>query len=137
MPLSDAFTPGGCYLDSATYGLPPVSAQVAIRQATDHWAAGTYDPLDADAAIARARAAFARLHGVAADTIAIAPQVSPLVATVAAGLPAGARVLTAEGDFTSLLFPFAAAGARVEAVPLAGLAEAIDAAVDVVAVSAV
>ncbi|MGH2915113.1 MAG: aminotransferase class V-fold PLP-dependent enzyme [Solirubrobacteraceae bacterium] len=137
--LSAEFDPAGCYLDSATYGLPPRAAVAALHEVTQQWAVGNYDPGAAEDAIARARASFARLHGVGAGEVAIGHQVSPLVAAIAAGLPRGARVLTAEGDFSSLLFPFAAAaaGADVRATGLDALAGSIDSRTDVVAVSAV
>jgi selenocysteine lyase/cysteine desulfurase len=135
--LSSEFTPAGAYLDSATYGLPPARAVNALTSATAQWADGTYDPLSCDAAVARTRDSFARMHGVLPTDVAIGHQVSPLVAAVAGGLPAGALVLTTDGDFTSLLFPFVAAGAHVEAVPLERLADAVDSRTDVVAVSAV
>src|SRR5579859_2840647 len=108
--LSAEFSPEGTYLDTACYGLPPARALSALDEVTAAWAAGSYEPLAADDAIARARAAFARLHGVPATAVAIGHQVSPMVGLVAASLPPRARVLCAEGDFTSLLFPFLAAG---------------------------
>lgn len=46
-------------------------------------------------------------------------------------------MLGVEQEFTSLIFPFMAAGAAVELVPLDRLAEAVEARTDVVAVSAV
>jgi selenocysteine lyase/cysteine desulfurase len=46
-------------------------------------------------------------------------------------------VLAAEGDFTSLLFPFLASGCDLRTVPLEQLAEALDGRTDLVAVSAV
>jgi selenocysteine lyase/cysteine desulfurase len=135
--LSSAFTPSGHYLDTATYGLAPGSAVAELQAVTAQWAAGTYDPLSCDAVLARARATFARLVDAEPADVAIGHQVSPLVAAVAGSLPPGSRVLAAEGDFTSLLFPFAAAGHELHAVELHRLAEAIDARTDVVAVSAV
>jgi hypothetical protein len=51
--------------------------------------------------VARARASFARLHGVDTGDVAIGHHVSPLVWLVAGSLPRGARVLAAEGNFTS------------------------------------
>jgi selenocysteine lyase/cysteine desulfurase len=137
MLLPEEFEPAGCYLDSATYGLPPASALRELSAVTAAWAAGTYDPLTCDDAVARARGAFARMHNVASADVAIGHQVSPLVGVIAASLAKGARVLAAEGDFTSLLFPFLAAGCDVRTVPLDGLAQAIDAHTDLVAVSAV
>jgi selenocysteine lyase/cysteine desulfurase len=135
--LRCAFAPAGVYLDSATYGLPPTAAVEALAAVTADWASGSYDPVGCDAAVARARGSFARLHGVGAADVAIGHQVSPLVGLVAGSIPPGARVLVAEGDFTSLLFPFLAAGCAVESVALERIAEAIDSRTDLVAVSAV
>jgi selenocysteine lyase/cysteine desulfurase len=137
MLLPDEFEPQCCYLDSATYGLPLASSLRELSAATSAWAAGTYNPLTCDDAVSRSRGAFARMHGVSAADVAIGHQVSPLVAVIAGSLPRGARVLAAEGDFTSLLFPFLAAGCEVRSVPLAELAEAVDDRTDLVAVSAV
>jgi selenocysteine lyase/cysteine desulfurase len=137
MLLPHEFRPDCCFLDSATYGLPLASALAELSALTADWAAGTYNPVDCDEAIARARGAFARMHGVAASDVAIGHQVSPLVGVVAASLPRGTRVLAAEGDFTSLLFPFLSAGCELTTVPLEQLAEAIDADTGLVAVSAV
>jgi selenocysteine lyase/cysteine desulfurase len=88
--------------------------------------------------VAEARATFARLHGVDAEDVAVGPQVSPLVGVVAASLAPGTRVLCAEEDFTSVLFPFLAQrDLHVDLVPLDRIVEAIDARTDLVAVSAV
>jgi selenocysteine lyase/cysteine desulfurase len=178
--LSSAFHPTGTYLDSATYGLAPDTALAQLMAVTAQWAAGTYDPLACDEAVASARATFARLHKVDTSDVAIGHQVSPLVSMVAGGLAGrpgrgwagegrgwagndralagdgggrageggegsgravgrgpGPRVLVAEGDFTSLLFPFLAVGCTLLTQPLERLAEAVDAGTDVVAVSAV
>jgi selenocysteine lyase/cysteine desulfurase len=77
---------------------------------------------------------------VDAGDVAIGPQVSPFHALVALSVPSGGRVVCAEEDFTSLLFPFLAArdrGVRVDLVPLDRVPDAIDASTSVVAVSAV
>jgi selenocysteine lyase/cysteine desulfurase len=137
MLLPDEFHPQCCYLDSATYGLPLASALEELTAQTAAWAAGTYNALTCDDAVARARGAFARMHGVSPSDVAIGHQVSPLVAVLAGSLPRGARVLAADGDFTSLLFPFLAAGCEVRTVALEQIAEAIDDRTDLVAVSAV
>ena len=60
-----------------------------------------------------------------------------MVGLIAASLPPRARVLAAEGDFTSLLFPLLAAGCDVRTIPLERLADAVDSRTDLVAVSAV
>lgn len=88
----------------------------------------------------RSRVMLAELLGVPVGTIALGSTVSELVALLAAALPAGSRVLTATGDFTSLLFPWAVQSARgIETieVPLSELADRIDAQTSAVAVSLV
>ncbi len=131
------FQPTGVYLDSATYGLPPKVALRVLSAVTAAWASGRYDPVSCDQAVAGARSAFARVHSVPAEQVAIGHQVSPLVGLIAASMPPRARVLAAEGDFTSLLFPLLAAGCDVRTVPLERLADAVDSRTDLVAVSAV
>ncbi len=134
--LRNEFQPTGVYLDSATYGLPPNAALQALSAVTAAWATGRYDP-SCDQAVRRARSTFARLHSVSAADVAIGHQVSPMVGLIAATLPPRARVLAAEGDFTSLLFPLLAAGCDVRTIPLKRLADAVDNRTDLVAVSAV
>ncbi len=59
---------------------------------------------------------------------------------IAANLPDGSEVLTATGDFTSILFPFYAQsgrGIRVREVPLDRIAECVTSRTTLVAVSAV
>jgi selenocysteine lyase/cysteine desulfurase len=135
--LRHQFQPVGVYLDSATYGLPPKVALRALSAVTAAWASGRYDPVSCDQAVGRARSTFARLHRVPAADVAIGHQVSPIVGLIAASLPPRARVLAAEGDFTSLLFPLLAAGCDVRMIPLDQLADAVDSRTDLVAVSAV
>ncbi|WP_030170972.1 aminotransferase class V-fold PLP-dependent enzyme [Spirillospora albida] len=132
------FTAGVTYLNTATYGLPPKAAHEAALAVERDRAAGRIEPVAMDAVIAHCRDAFGRLVGVPPERIAIGSQASYFVGLVAASLPAGARVVVAEGDFTSVLFPFLARPELdVRAVPLDGLVEAIDGRVDLVAVSAV
>jgi selenocysteine lyase/cysteine desulfurase len=135
--LRHEFAPAGVYLDTATYGLPPTQALSELAARTEAWARGTYDPTTCDRAVERARGAFARLHGVTPADVAIGHQVSAMVGVIAASLPRRARVLAAEGDFTSLLFPLLAAGCELRTVPLERLAEAVRAGDDAVALSAV
>ncbi len=140
MLAPDAFHPVPGYLDTATLGLPPRAAADAVRRAVDAWQAGTASARGFDVDVGRARRAFARLvHADPAD-VAVGAQLSAFAGTVAAALPPGARVLVAEGDFTSVLFPFLAQevrGVQVRAVPLAALPEAVEARDALVAVSAV
>ncbi|NYJ24474.1 selenocysteine lyase/cysteine desulfurase [Leifsonia shinshuensis] len=125
----DAFAAGAGYLAACTQGLPTRATVEATRADLERWARGEATPADYDVAISRARAAFARLAGVAVDDIAIGSQASVLASLIAAAAPDGAVVLCPEGDFASVVAPFQAQahrGVRVREVPLAGLADAID-----------
>jgi selenocysteine lyase/cysteine desulfurase len=141
--LADAqrqFSPEGAYLNTATYGLPPRAAFTALAAAGDEWRHGRTGFHGWDRSVGAARASFARLAGVGEGDVAIGPAASVFAGLVAAALPAGARVLCAEGDFTSVLFPFLAQeqrGVGVDLVPLERLPEALGAEHDLVAVSAV
>ena len=128
------------YLDTATYGLPPVAAVEAGHRALDEWADGSglwrvwNDAADAG------RRSFAALVGVDPGSVAIGPAASTLLALVVASLPDTAEVLVAEEDFTALLFPFLAQtsrGVTVRPVPLTALADAVTERTTVVAWSAV
>ena len=134
------FSPEGAYLNTATYGLPPLGAVEAIRAGEEEWRHGRTGFHGWDSAVGVARASFARLAGVDVSDVAIGPAVSPFAGLVAASLPAGARVLLAEEDFTSVLFPFLAQesrGVTADLVPAGRLPEALGAEHDLVAVSAV
>jgi selenocysteine lyase/cysteine desulfurase len=70
----------------------------------------------------------------------VGSQVSVFAGLIAAALPAGSEVLTAAGEFTSIVFPFLAQarrGVRVREVPLEHLADAVSPRTALVAVSAV
>jgi selenocysteine lyase/cysteine desulfurase len=134
------FSPEGAYLNTATYGLPPRAAFEALERAADEWRHGRRSFEGWDMSVGRARAAFACIAHVDPADVAVGAQVSPFVGLVAVSLPRGARVLCAEGDFTSLLFPFLVQeerGVSVRSAPPHRLAEATDADTDVVACSAV
>jgi len=143
MEIADArplFSPEGTYLDTATYGLPPRTAFEDFETAADEWRHGRTEFHGWDESVARARAAFAQLARVDAGDVAVGSAVSAFAGLVATALPAGARVLCVEGDFTSVLFPFlvqAPRGVTVELVPLERLAEALAPHHDLVAFSSV
>jgi selenocysteine lyase/cysteine desulfurase len=114
------------YLNSASIGIPPAAAVDAVRSAVGAWAAGRAHPADFDGAVAAARAGFAALVGFPVGRVALGATASSLVGLIAAGVPDGARVLVAEGDFTSLTWPFAVQGRRgvvVDEAPLERLAD--------------
>ena len=135
--LAAQFAPEGTYLNTATYGLPPRAALDALDATIDEWRHGRTGFDRWDRFTGRARAAFARIHEVPEERVAVGPQVSMFVGIVAASLPPGSRVLAAEGDFTSAFFPFLARGHDVRFAPLERLAEAIEPGDAMVTVSAV
>ena len=143
LSIADAqalFSPDTAWLNTASYGLPPRPSWDAMQAAAAEWRHGRCGFDDWDRSVGTARASWARLHGVDPADVAIGSQVSPFVGLVAAALPTGARVLAAEEDFTSVLFPLLAQqarGVRTRLVALDDLAAAIDDATDLVAVSAV
>lgn len=136
----ELFSPTGTYLDSATYGLPPRPVRERLATVLGEWRDGTGDWVEWSGSAERARASFARLVGVPAEDVAVGATVSELTGLVAASLPDGAKVLTAEGDFSSVPMPFAIhrpRGVTVRAVPLERLVEAVDADTALIAVSVV
>jgi selenocysteine lyase/cysteine desulfurase len=136
VPTSD-FPGAARYLNTASIGLPPSQAVAAMQAELDDWVAGRSRAPAYDAVVARARATWARLHGVDPKYVAIGPQVSYFAGLVAASLP-GAEVVTYEKDFASLLYPLLArADLRMRFVPLERVADSIGEDTALVAVSAV
>jgi len=140
--LEDAqrlWQPETLYLNTASYGLPPGPAWDEFQSVLADWRHGRTSWEGWGDYTESARASFARLVGVPVERIAIGANTSTMVGLVAASLPDGARVLSAEPEFTSLLWPFLAQqrGIEVECVPVPRLAESVDARTDVVALSAV
>lgn len=114
------------YLAAATMGLPPRQTVEALRRDLDGWFAAECSPADYDETVARTRASYARLVGVDSSRVAIGSQTSVLVSVVANAVPAGAEVLCATGDFSSVVFPFLQRGdISVRSVPLDELAASI------------
>jgi selenocysteine lyase/cysteine desulfurase len=139
--LADArreFSPETVYLNTAAYGLPPRSAFEAHAAVLDEWRHGRTGWYEWVESVDATRALFARMVGVATEDVAVGTQVSAFVALVALSLEPGARVVCAEDDFTSVLFPFLARGdLRVELVPLTEVPNRITEGTALVAVSAV
>jgi selenocysteine lyase/cysteine desulfurase len=131
--------PEGVYLNTASFGLPPRPAWDALQAALADWRAGRTSWEHWGDATEAARASFARLCRVPVDQVTVGGSVSGLVGLVAASIPDGARVISTEQEFTSVLWPFMAQGRGIEVscVPVSRLAEAIDARTDLVAFSAV
>ncbi len=114
------------YLAVASMGLPPRSAVEALTADLAAWAHADRDPQGYDPVIARTRSSYASLVGVPVSRIAIGSQTSALTSMVAAAVPAGAEVLLAHGDFSSIMFPFEQRpDIRVRVVPLEALADSV------------
>lgn len=140
MDVAGQFDADPGYLNTATVGVPPRSTVDAVNRAVEGWARGRLGGPDFDPYVARSRAAFARLVGVDTSRVAVGATASGLIGLIAASIPDGAEVLVAEGDFTSLLYPFAAQahrGVTLRAVPLAAIADEVIDSTTLVAVSAV
>ena len=132
------FTAGSRYLNTASVGIPPTAAANALRVCVDDWESGRVDPVSFDRVVDRARELFGSLVGTATDSVAVVNQASLVSGLVASSLPDGAHVLCAEGDFTSVLYPFLIdQRLKVSIVPLNQLIAEITDDVDLVAVSAV
>ncbi len=138
----ELFSPasGLTYLDSATYGLPPQPTLDALQAALVYWQGGTahwIDDWDQEAEVCRQL--FARLIHSKTEEVSLMPAVSVASGIVASAVPRGGEVLVAEGDFTSISYPFLAAAERgeltVREAPLAMLADAVEDQTALVAVS--
>jgi selenocysteine lyase/cysteine desulfurase len=84
----------------------------------------------------RARELFSRMVGVPASRVAAGATVSELVGLIAGSLAPG-EIVAAEGEFTSLLWPWLARGYSLRSVPLGGLADAVQGTTSVVVASVV
>ncbi|MEU8351858.1 aminotransferase class V-fold PLP-dependent enzyme [Streptomyces sp. NPDC048845] len=132
------FAPTTTYLNTATAGLLPGRTAAALRDALDDAVSGRPTPGAGFPSVAEARASFARLAGVAPERVSVAAAVATHVGLIAASLRAGAEVLVADGDFSSLVNPFAVRGdLKLRSVPLEDLAAAVRPGTDLVAVSSV
>ena len=134
----ELWAPAGVYCNTASYGLPPRPAWEALQAVLGDWRGGRTSWEPWGQSTEGARAAFARLVGVPLDRVAVGATVSELVGTVVTALPAGARVVVPDVEFTSLLFPLLVQSRLdVRTVPVAELADAVAEGADAVAFSAV
>jgi selenocysteine lyase/cysteine desulfurase len=130
--------PAGVYVNTASYGLPPRPAWEELQAALADWRGGRTSWEPWDASTARARAAFARIVGAPLERVAVGATVSELMGSLVTALPAGARVVVPEVEFTSTLFPLLVQERlTVELVGVAALPDAVAAGADAVAFSAV
>jgi selenocysteine lyase/cysteine desulfurase len=141
MRIADArelWTPAGVYCNTASYGLPPRPAWDALQAVLADWQGGRTSWEHWGESTDASRAAFARLVGVDAARVAVGSTVSELVGSAVTALPAGARVVVPDIEFTSLLFPLLVQSRLdVRTVPVAEVADAVAEGADAVAFSAV
>jgi selenocysteine lyase/cysteine desulfurase len=143
MKLAEAqelFDAESVYLNTASYGLPPRTAFEELVSVLADWRGGrtSWEPWAETAE--SARAAFARLIGVAPSDVAIGTTVSHLVGLAAGSLPDGAHVVAPAEEFTSNLWPFLVhedRGVTVTTAPAESLSSAIDSSTMAVAFSSV
>jgi selenocysteine lyase/cysteine desulfurase len=134
----ELWEPTGVYCNTASFGLPPRPGWEALQSALADWHAGRTSWEGWGETTEAARASFARLAGAPVQHVAVGATVSELMGAVVTALPAGARVVVPDIEFTSTLFPLLVqARLDVRTVPPDRLAEAVADGADAVAFSAV
>ncbi|MFE7467231.1 aminotransferase class V-fold PLP-dependent enzyme [Streptomyces sp. NPDC057499] len=134
----DEFAPTKTYLNTASCGLLPRRTLAAVTALARSLADGRPDGSGDFAVVEAARDRFARLAGVDADRVAVGGSVSVHVGLIAASLPPGAEVLAPQGEFSSVVTPFAVRGdLRTRYVPLERMAESVGPDTALVALSSV
>lgn len=114
------------YLAVASIGLATQASVAAQRADIELWASGRREPMDYDPIYENTRAHYAKLVGVHPDRVATGSQTSVMASVFAAAVPDGAEVLCADGDFSSIMFPFLQReGILVRTVPLDELAASV------------
>jgi selenocysteine lyase/cysteine desulfurase len=125
------------YLNTATLGLPTRATIDAVRQNLVGWQAGDLHAPSFDREVERCRVAYAQLATTTPSNVAAVGQASVTAELVASNCPDGTTVLCAEGDFTSVIFPFMVnPKTSIRFVPIESLIDSIGEEVDLVAVSA-
>ncbi|MEU3226409.1 aminotransferase class V-fold PLP-dependent enzyme [Streptomyces sp. NPDC006976] len=136
--VADEFAPETTYLNTSTCGLLPRRTVDAVKALAEENARGSRAGSGDFEAVDRARDGFARIAGVAAGRVAVGSSVAGHVGLIASSLPPGAEVLAPEGEFSSVVSPFAVRGdLTVRYVPLAELADAVRPGTALVAFSSV
>src|SRR5689334_23108128 len=128
------------YLNTASFGVPPPAAVAAVNTITAAWAEGRLSFGSWLTETQLTRASVAALLSVPQEWVSLGGSSAPLLGSVAAGLPDGARVLAPENEHNSNLIPYlnqAHRGVTVELVPLAELAARVTRSTTLVSCSAV
>jgi selenocysteine lyase/cysteine desulfurase len=96
---------GLAYLNTATYGLAPVTAQQTLRSALDDWTRGIADWTTFENQADRARALFATLIHASPEEVALLPAASFALATALASAPRRSEIVLSPDDHPSLTIP--------------------------------
>ncbi|WP_338675783.1 aminotransferase class V-fold PLP-dependent enzyme [Streptomyces sp. SCSIO 30461] len=132
------FAPASTYLNTSSCGLLPRRSVEAVRRLAEQVASGWTGGSGSFETTEAVRASFGRIAGVAAERVALGGSVAVHVGLIAASLPAGAEVVSVEGEFSSVVTPFAARGdLKVRYAPLERIADAVGPGTALVALSAV
>lgn len=139
--LTNAFSQDIHFLDTATVGIPPQEEVTRFQNILERWRQGSLEIETFDQSVKQAASSFSKIVGGTPDRCGIIPQLSIASAMVAQSIEKGAKVLLAEEDFTSVLFPFLQRHqhGEIEAVvvPFEQIVDAISSDISWVAVSAV
>ena len=134
----ELWSPAGVYCNTASYGLPPRPAWDALQAVLADWQGGRTSWEGWGESTEASRGAFARIVGVDAQRVATGSTVSELVGSMVTALPAGARVVAPDIEFTSALFPLLVQSRLdVRTVPTARIADAVSEGAHAVVFSAV
>jgi selenocysteine lyase/cysteine desulfurase len=127
------------YLDSASYGLPPLATVRALDQALHDWQSASVERPVWDRAGEECRALAAEVFDGAPEEISLLPAASVGFGIVAASLTERDEVVVPDDEFRSLLLPLLVAeqarGVRVRRVPFRALADSVTSSTTVVATS--
>jgi selenocysteine lyase/cysteine desulfurase len=128
------------YLNTASFGVPPLRTQEAVTVVIDEWAGGRLSFAKWLESARQARQSISQLLNVPPDWVALGSSSAQLLNAIAWGLPDGSRVMAPVNEHNSNLIPYlnqAHRGVTVECVPLASLASRVVSGVSVVSSSAV
>jgi len=128
------------YLNTASFGIPPPAAVDAVNAVTANWANGKLSFGSWFTETQLTRASIAALLAVPPEWVSLGGSSAPLLGSVAANLPDGARVLAPENEHNTNLIPYlnqAHRGVRVEQVKLSELAARVTRDTTLVSCSAV
>ncbi len=134
------WTPRPGYLNTASFGIPCPAAIDAVNDVTRRWAGGELNFGAWFTQTRGARHAVAQWLAVPDEHVSLGTSTAVMLASVAASLPDGSRVLAPENEHNSNLIPYlnhAHRGVTVELVPLRELPDRIDRKTTLVSCSAV